>query len=136
MRGKVFVTRRATARAAPLRAHVFTAGCLALFSGALAQAADPARDPQLVRGEKVAQEVCSACHLVARAQEFPPILNPPAPSFIDIANRPGTSTESLQHFILNTHWDVAFVPMKMPDPMLMKDQARAVARYIVSLKNP
>ncbi len=136
MRRKGPVTRRDTARTAPPRAHTYAAGCLALLFGALAQAAEPTRDPQLVRGEKVAQEVCSACHLVARDQEFPPILNPPASSFIDIANRPGTSAASLQRFILNTHWDVGSVPMKMPDPMLMKDQAHAVARYILSLKNP
>jgi mono/diheme cytochrome c family protein len=127
---------RDPARAAPLQAHAYAAGSLALICCALAQAADPVRDPQLVRGEKVAQQVCSACHLVAKNQEFPPLLNPPAPSFIDIANRPGTSPESLQRFILTTHWDVGSVPMKMPDPMLMKPQAHAVARYIVSLKSP
>jgi mono/diheme cytochrome c family protein len=132
MRAKREVTQRSRRR----RLRAATAGCLALLFGALAHAADPARDPQAARGEKVAQQVCSACHLVARDQEFPPLLRPPAPSFLDIANRPGTTAESLQHFILNTHWDVGSVPMKMPDPMLMKDQAHAVARYILTLKHP
>ena len=47
----------------------------------------------------------------------------------------GCRAESLRRFILN-HWDVGSVPMKMPDPNLMKDQAHAVALYILTLKTP
>jgi len=80
--------------------------------------------------------VCSACHEVARDQEYPPILAKPAPSFSEIAHRPGTSVESLQRFIVSTHWDVNALPMTMPNPMLSRDEARSVARYIVSLRRP
>ncbi len=99
-----------------------------------AWAADFPGGSQLAFGEHVARIVCSACHVVAKDQEFPPILNHPAPDFAEIANRPGTSMETLQHFVLNTHWDVDKLPMSMPNPMLTKDEARAVSRYIMSLR--
>lgn len=41
----------------------------------------------LERGQRIAQLVCSACHVVPQDQEFPPILRRPAPSFGEIANR-------------------------------------------------
>jgi len=86
-------------------------------------------------GEHIARLICSACHVVASDQEFPPILNKPAPSFKDIANRPGTTAESLQRFIASTHWDVDTIPMTMPNPMLDKEQITAVSRYILSLRS-
>ncbi len=88
----------------------------------------------VAHGEHIAQNVCSACHVVAKGQEFPPLLNQPAPSFFDIANRPGVSAESLRHFITSTHWDTDKLPMTMPDLMLSDDQTRAVTRYILSLR--
>lgn len=39
-------------------------------------------------GEALGQERCSACHIVAEKQEYPPLLRNPAPSFQSIANRP------------------------------------------------
>lgn len=112
---------------------------LSLVLGCLfgsAHAGEKVADPELARGERVAREVCSACHRTGADQQFPPLLQHPAPSFIDIANRPATSIQSLQYFIMNTHWDADPLPMRMPDPMLMKDQAHAVARYILSLRKP
>jgi cytochrome c2 len=100
-----------------------------------AHAETPAHSPELARGEHVAQLVCSVCHVVGKDQQFPPLLNKPAPSFFDIANRPGTSAESLQHFITNTHWDTDTLPMSMPNPMLTKEQTLAVTRYILSLRS-
>jgi mono/diheme cytochrome c family protein len=93
-----------------------------------------ARDSEIARGKETAQFVCSACHTVAKEQQFPPILNQPAPSFFDIANRPGVTAQSLQHFITHTHWDPDKLPMTMPNPMLVPEQTRAVARYIMSLR--
>lgn len=100
---------------------------------ALAGAA-ASRTPELARGEHVARLVCSACHVVARDQEYPPILRETTPSFVDIANRPGVSAQSLQHFITNTHWDAEKIPMTMPNPMLNKNDVQAVAQYILSLR--
>jgi mono/diheme cytochrome c family protein len=90
--------------------------------------------PEVARGEHVARLVCSACHVVARDQEYPPRLTEPTPNFLDIANRPGVSAQSLQHFITNAHWDDQKIPMTMPNTMLNKNDVQAVAQYILSLR--
>jgi len=90
-------------------------------------------DPVVARGDHIARSVCSACHIVAADQEFPPLLVNPAPSFSDVANRPGTSSHSLERFITATHWDLDKLPMSMPNPRLTKEETVAVARYILSL---
>ncbi len=100
---------------------------------ALADAA-ASQTPAVARGEHVARLVCSACHVVARDQEYPPILTQPTPNFTDIANRPGISARSLQRFITNTHWDGQKIPMTMPNTMLNKNDVQAVAQYILSLR--
>ena len=90
--------------------------------------------PELARGEHIAHLVCSACHVVASDQEFPPLLRQATPAFAEIANRPGVTAESLQRFVTTTHWDVDRLPMSMPNPMLSSAEAQAVSRYIVSLR--
>ncbi len=107
-------------------------GLLAL--GGLAAAAETPADATRDRGEKLARLICSSCHLVARDQEFPPLLRQPAPAFVDIANREDVSEKSLRHFITSTHWDEKTLPMTMPNPELTPEQTSAVARYIMSLR--
>jgi mono/diheme cytochrome c family protein len=98
--------------------------------------AQPAGEAEeLARGEHIARYVCATCHVVARNQEFAPLLSKPAPSFLDIANRPGVSAESLEHFITTTHWDNPDkIQITMPSLLATPEQARAVARYILSLR--
>jgi mono/diheme cytochrome c family protein len=96
----------------------------------------PRSGPQLQRGHDVALSQCSACHVVARDQESPPLLRNPAPSFQSIAARPETTEKSLRHFIASTHWDLKTVPITMPNPELSAADATAVVRYILSLKLP
>jgi mono/diheme cytochrome c family protein len=86
------------------------------------------------KGKSIAEKVCSACHVVEATQEFPPILDPPAPSFVDIANRPDTDAAKIRHFVSTTHWDTKTLPMKMPNPMLLDSQTADVARYVMSLR--
>lgn len=93
-------------------------------------------DPMAARGEQIARQICSACHIVAADQQFPPLLRDAAPGFSAIANRPATTAKSLQRFITATHWDTKTIPMSMPNPMLMPDQVLAVSRYILSLRKP
>jgi len=102
--------------------------------GSHAQADGVTNHAELAHGEHIARFICSSCHIVAKDQEFAPILEWATPSFFDIANRPGTSVESLEHFITQTHWDTDKLPMTMPNPQLTKQQTRAVARYILSLR--
>jgi mono/diheme cytochrome c family protein len=97
-------------------------------------AADVPKTPQVARGEHIARLVCSACHVVAIDQEFPPLLKQPTPAFAEIADRPGVTAESLQRFITTTHWDVDKLPMSMPNPMLTRSEAQAVSLYILSLR--
>jgi len=105
--------------------------------GTMPAPASPAESQQsaaVARGEHIARIVCSACHVVAKDQEYPPILDTPGPTFQDIANRPTTTAKSLRHFITTTHWDMQTIPMTMPNPMLTPEDTRAVARYILSLR--
>ena len=119
-----------------------SSGAIALTSAALwtfgsvAHAGTVPHDPTVARGEHIARLVCSTCHLVAVDQEYPPMLNHPAPDFSDIANRPGTSADSVQKFVTHTHWNLQAIPLSMPDMMLSKDETRAVALYIMSLRKP
>jgi mono/diheme cytochrome c family protein len=107
--------------------------CGVLSPGAQAQAVTDTAE--LAHGEHVARFVCATCHVVAKNQEFAPMLSTPTPSFLEIANRrPGVSRESLQHFITSTHWDPDKLEMTMPALMLTPEDTRAVASYILSLR--
>ncbi len=91
-------------------------------------------DRETDAGRRIAGLVCAPCHVVARDQEFGPLLNQPTPSFEDIANRPGTTAQSLRRFLTDIHWNAREIPMKMPDPMLAEYQRAAVIAYILSLR--
>ena len=124
------------ARQVPLRiaALALAAVVLCALCTPRSSAADVPKAADVARGEHIARLVCSACHVVAVDQEFPPLLNQATPSFADVANRPGVTAESLQRFITTTHWDVDKLPMSMPNPMLDKSETQAVTRYILSLR--
>lgn len=106
---------------------------IALLGAAAAQAQDAAQND---KGRDLALMVCSPCHIVTPHQDASPIFNgpPKPPSFHDIANRPGTSAETLDHFLTTTHSTVT-LPIHMPDPELMPDQRQAVIGFILSLKD-
>jgi mono/diheme cytochrome c family protein len=86
------------------------------------------------RGEQIARGQCSACHIVAQHQEYPPLLEQPGPSFQSIADRPDSTEKSLHRFVAATHWDQKSVPFTMPNPELSSQDMRAVIRYILSLR--
>ena len=99
--------------------------------GARAQDATGGADSH--EGQTIAVHVCATCHVASPEQSGPPILQPPAPSFRSIANRPGVTAESLRTFVLTTHTSLKS-PHDMPNPQLSGDQATAVAGYILSLR--
>jgi len=105
---------------------------VSLGGSRLARGAEP--DARAREGERIAQMVCSACHIVASKQERRPILENRSPDFCAMANRPDSTTRSLAHFIIHTHWDEKSLPLTMPNPMLTSAQATQVAHYIVSLR--
>lgn len=91
-------------------------------------------DPVLTRGEQIARQKCSACHVVGGDQKFPPLMRSQEAGFREIASRPATTQASVLKFITTTHWDHKTIPMTMPDPKLTPEDAVAVSRYIMSLR--
>ena len=85
-------------------------------------------------GHRIAQVICRVCHTVEPAQVMKPILVHPGPSFMDIANRAGTTVDSLEEFISTTDWDLQSRPIMMPNKRLSNESTEAVASYIMSLK--
>ena len=77
--------------------------------------------------------LCSDWHVVASDQPYAPTLAPPAPSFQSIAQRSGTSMQSLRNFLRSTHQSLE-KPKGMPDPMLADFQIRQIGTYLLSLK--
>jgi mono/diheme cytochrome c family protein len=114
---------------------IFLLAC-ALLGGAVnvpSRAAEPQAAGAVARGEGIARNVCSACHLATSDQQ-PRRLPAEAPSFTEIANRPDSSFKSLSTFIATTHWDMKSLPPTMPNPMLTDSQVSDVSRYILSLR--
>ena len=126
------IARQVRLRAAAL---VLAGAALCALCASSLFAAGVPTTPEVARGEHVARLVCSACHVVAADQDYPPLLNQATPTFAEIANRPGVTVESLRRFITTTHWDVDKLPMSMPNQMLSPAEAQAVSRYILSLRN-
>jgi mono/diheme cytochrome c family protein len=87
-------------------------------------------------GYRIAQVVCRVCHTVEPAQVMKPILVHPGPSFMDIANRTGTTVDSLKESISTRDWDLQSRPIMMRNQRLSNESTEAVASYIMSLKGP
>ncbi len=102
--------------------------------GAAASPAEKTSDPQVEHGRQIALKICSACHVVAPVQEFPPLRNPPASPFADIVDRADSTRASLRHFVAGTHWDEKTLPLMMPNPSLTDSQIADVVTYILSLR--
>ncbi len=109
----------------------WVASCTLLLSSARA---DPSRNnPDPLNGHRLALLIYSACHIAGPDQNGPPILQPPAESFQSLAQKEGTSYDQMREFILTTHQDVTH-PKKMPNPMLMEQEASDIAAYIINLR--
>ena len=110
----------------------------ALFAASFAlsaSAAEPAAADDARAGRALSLKLCTPCHVVSPDQELPPILRPPAPSFLVIANRPSTTNESLRRFLTQTHASLRDVS-GMPNPQLTEDQVREAAAFIMSIRKP
>lgn len=98
-----------------------------LYAGAEAGAQPAQGDPGA--GEALAQRVCDACHTVSAHQELAPLVAGAAPSFFDIAKRPGTNRQSLRAFLAHAH------PFgQMPYPHLTAAEIADLSAYIISLR--
>ena len=107
------------------------AAVLAMVAIREAQAEDTAA--LVKRGHSLAAEICGNCHVAAPDQPYAPIMQPPAPPFALLAQRPDLTADRLKTFLATTHRDVQS-PQGMPNPMLMDFQIDEVTAYILSLR--
>lgn len=85
------------------------------------------------RGEQLAMQVCSTCHLVVPNQAVRPVMEPPAPSFQSIIDRSGMNAQFLTNHLLTTHANIK-TAKGMPNPDLSRQQAADVAAYMMQMK--
>ncbi len=82
-------------------------------------------------GRDFAQRVCGACHFVTAQSE--PLLSPPAPSFVALAQRPLLTEQALREFLASNHR--AMGPHEaMPNPRLVDYQIEEIVAFMMSLK--
>ncbi len=116
------------------RSHAFGALVAASIAFALPAAAAEQSSAELVAsGRAFALKVCWACHVVAKEQTQKPILSHPAPSFLEIAQRPEVTESFLRQF-LASHEETIGRKAGMPNPRLVDYQIDEVVAYIMSLK--
>ncbi len=104
-----------------------------LCSAGLTQAQQASNSADISVGHDFAIEFCSACHVVASDQPKRPIYRGPTPSFVQIANKPATTADSLRHFVRTTHPTVV-KPLDMPATDVSDYQLDEITRYILSLR--
>lgn len=96
-------------------------GGMVTTSQALAQeAGDPAR------GLDLSRKVCGSCHAVAAREVLSPVAG--APTFDEVADRPGVTGMGLTAFLRTPH-------RTMPDLILRPAEIDDVVAHILSLKN-
>ena len=103
---------------------------LLLLGAVLAPAAllAPVRSQELgdiVAGERLAREVCAACHAVERGDTL--VSFEGAPAFQLVANDPSASEVGLRVFLRTPHEN-------MPDFILTPQQTDVIVTYILSLR--
>ncbi len=76
-------------------------------------------------GRRLAENVCSACHVIAPDQLSTTDVD--APAFADLANTPRVTALSLRVFLQTPH-------ERMPDLHLDRDETDNVIAYILSLE--
>jgi mono/diheme cytochrome c family protein len=84
--------------------------------------------PREQRGRSFAEARCAGCHAVAANHSSP---NPESPSFEDIANRSGTTTQTLGQFLRNSHNYPAAMNFTVESARI-----RDLASYIMTLQKP
>jgi mono/diheme cytochrome c family protein len=112
-------------------ATIFIFIILSATFSALAQAVD--NDDDVSKGHHLAIMLCADCHVVGSDQPYPPTLDPPAPSFRSIAQRPATTFDSVRSFLMSASQQSHSVK-GMPNPMLAEFQIKAIAAYLLSLR--
>jgi mono/diheme cytochrome c family protein len=103
-----------------------------LMSSAPAQVVS---DDQATAGRKLAERVCSACHVVTGQGGEAPLLTSPGPSFAVLARRPAWTEQSLREFLGQSQHYLGPVGA-MPNPRLADYQIDEIVAYFMTLKPP
>jgi len=93
----------------------------------------PAAEGNTSAGQTFALEFCTACHVVAADQPYPPIYQGSSPPFVSIANRSTTTADALRKFIRTTHPTIV-KPLDMPSVEVSDYQLDQIIGYILSLR--
>lgn len=95
-----------------------------LLATELALAGPVTSEPDPFRGKKLAQQLCSNCHLVDNQQQQ---INADIPSFNEVANKDGQTTGTIMaHIVLPKH--------PMPTIPLTQSELADIAVYILSMR--
>ena len=105
----------------------------AAFAAALGPLPASAGETTVSHGRNTALELCAVCHIVEPGQALAPSLQPPAPSFAEIAAKLDVTAESLRKFLLEPHGR-ARLDSAMPPFLLPRPEVDSVVAYILSLK--
>jgi hypothetical protein len=129
---------RVRSRDPPPMRYLFFALLLALVSirGVPAQQPQLPRSPSTTMGGLVAERMCAYCHRVSPRRDSE--IEAGAPSFMEIANRPGRDADFLRAFASETHivTSAGDPPMAMSTIVLTPMSREDVIAYILSLKSP
>jgi mono/diheme cytochrome c family protein len=104
-----------------------------VMTGNAAFAQQPQSADDVSQGHQLAAMLCAQCHVAAADQRFMPDLNPPAPPFATIAQRPDLSADWLKTYLATTHRGIDN-PKGMPNPYLADYQVKQVTAYLLSLR--
>jgi mono/diheme cytochrome c family protein len=107
---------------------------LTLGCAAASARAQESQSELVASGHDFALKVCAACHVVAADQTSPPILKPPAPSFLALVRHGDLSEASLRKLLSTPHGNLGR-GAKMPNPQLADFQINKVVAYFLSLKS-
>ena len=91
------------------------------------------QEAKIADGREIAMRVCAACHVVVDGQAVAPTLNPPAPSFAEIAARPNVTEAFLRDFLTKPHGQARALSA-MPGFLMPSYQADAAIAYLMSQK--
>jgi mono/diheme cytochrome c family protein len=119
-------------RTAPIWLAAFGVAATAAWT---ARAQQPTATDDVQQGRRLADLICSNCHVAAPDQRVPPYLQPPAPSFESIAQRSTANAGDVRMFLASAHQDVA-KPEGVPNPQLLDFQIEQVTAYLMSLRTP
>ncbi|WP_407187636.1 c-type cytochrome [Bradyrhizobium centrosematis] len=88
---------------------------------------------QLTEGRAQAHASCGPCHVVEDASRESPASRPPAPSFLEIIDRPSFSADDIRQFLTSSHRRLG-PGQAMPNPRLAEYQIDAIVAYLETLK--